>query len=82
MSDDTIISDVAKQKREKILLYDKLRTQWCSEAVALEAITTSRATLFRWSRSYKQLGVKGLIEKSCRPINTKKLEAWHESHML
>lgn len=69
--DETIISDVAKQKRDKILLYEKLRNNGCSEAVALEAITTSRATFFRWQSSYRQYGIKGLLEKSSKPINTR-----------
>ena len=55
--DETIISDSAKQKRDKILLYNKLRAHGCSESVALEAITTSRSTFFRWLKCYKQYGV-------------------------
>ena len=34
--DETIISEDAKQKRDKILLYEKLRKNGCSEGVALE----------------------------------------------
>jgi transposase len=67
--DETIISEADKQKRDKILLYEKLRKNGCSEAVALEAITTSRATFFRWQRSYRQYGIKGLLEKSSKPVN-------------
>lgn len=69
--DETIISDIAKQKRDKILLYEKLRNHGCPESVALEAITASRATFFRWQRNYRQYGIRGLLEKSSKPINTR-----------
>lgn len=68
---ETIVSEVATQKRDRIFLYDKLRKNGCFEAVALEAITTSRTTFFRWQRSYREYGIKGLLEKSKKPINTK-----------
>lgn len=67
--DETIISEASKQKRDKILLFNKLRDDGCKEAIALEAISISRATLFRWQRNYRTHGIKGLLEKSKKPIN-------------
>lgn len=41
--------------------------------MALEAITKSKATFFRWQRSYSKYGIKGLLEKSSKRINTRQL---------
>jgi len=79
--DETIISESTKHKMNKIILYEKLRARGCSELIALEAITTSRSTFFRWLKCYKQYGVKGLLEKSKKPCNVRQ-RIWSQSIYL
>jgi putative transposase len=69
---ETAISSKAKEREHKILLYQKLKAEGCSESTALEAIQASRATLYRWQREYRQRGAPGLHPKSKRPTHLRK----------
>ena len=70
--DDTPISNIAKQRLEKIKLFEKLKKEGCSTTVALEAIHTKRATFFNWKKRYRSTGIKGLNPSSRKPKNTRK----------
>ncbi len=53
----------------RLELYDQLKQEGCSEALRLKSIGWSRATYYRWSARYNQLGWEGLVEQSRRPYN-------------
>jgi putative transposase len=69
---ETSISEVAKERENKVLLFNQLRAEGCSEKTALAAIETSRATFYRWKRQYTQTGAPGLLMKNKRPKNIRK----------
>lgn len=70
--DDRTFSKVAKERRKKLDLFAKLRADGCSEAIALEAIETSRSTYFRWKSSYDKYGLSGLEPQSKVPKSKRK----------
>ena len=51
--DERQYSKEAYERYDKIRLFYKLLEEGCSEKTALEAIKTSRATLYRWIKNYK-----------------------------
>jgi transposase len=57
----------ALSRQKKLELFDKLRSEGCSLAIALEAISCSRATYYRWRKRYQQQGISGLEKCSSRP---------------
>lgn len=69
---ETVLSPEAKQREQRILMYQRLRIEGCCEKTALAAIETSRATFYRWKKEYETKGTSGLIRKSKRPKNTRK----------
>jgi transposase len=69
---ETIVSEDAKERENKILLFNQTRAEGCSEKTALLAIQTSRATLYRWKKEYKLRGSAGLIQKNRCPKNKHK----------
>lgn len=69
---ETSISEVAKERENKMLLFNQLRAEGCSEETALVAIQTSRATFYRWKKQYTLKGSPGLLMKSRCPKNTRK----------
>jgi putative transposase len=72
MIDTNEYSQIAYERKEKILLFNKLRKNGCDEALALEAINTPRSTLYRWKAAYKNLGLRGLECDSTTPRNPRK----------
>ena len=69
--DETIECKKAHERFKKLTLYEKLRDSGCTEYVALEAIETTRSTLFLWKKRYREDGLRGLVVKSRRPHNTR-----------
>ena len=70
--DESYISQIAKQRREKIQMFAKLKSEGCSTNTALEAINTKRSTLFAWKKLYREQGAQGLNPKSTRPKTVRK----------
>ncbi len=69
---ETVISAVAKARENKILCFNQLREEGCTEKTALLAIETSRATFYRWKKEYQFKGTPGLQIKSRAPQNKRK----------
>jgi transposase len=67
--DESHCSETAREREEKILLYEKLREEGCSEKTALEAVKTKRSTLYRWRKAYTAQGLVGLEPQSRRPLS-------------
>ena len=61
----------ALDRLRRIEMYDRLRSEGCSEATALEAVGWSRATLHRWKRRWREGGLAGLAAKSRRPRSSR-----------
>ena len=73
--DETDYSQKAYDRKEKLRIYGKLVSEGCSQKTALEAIKISRATYYRWKRSYQLFGLAGLEDESRSPNNPRKT-AW------
>lgn len=58
-------------REKKIKLFDQLRREGSSENTALSALGLSRATIFRWKRKYRQLGISGLENQDRVPENVR-----------
>lgn len=71
-------SAIVYERKEKVLLFDKLKASGCSDELALEAIKIPRSTLYRWKKNYKKLGLMGLEKQSTAPNNLRKPE-WSSS---
>ncbi len=61
----------ALDRLRRIETYDRLRSEGCSEATALEAVGWSRANLHRWKRRRREGGPAGLAAKSRRPRSSR-----------
>jgi putative transposase len=70
--DESEYSKKAYVRYDKLLLYQKLRREGCTEETAFEAIGMSRATFFRLQRRYKVLGLAGLEDGNKRPHQVRK----------
>lgn len=70
--DDSEPSKEALEREQKILNFEKLKSEGCSEKTVLEILEVSRATMYRWKRQYRLFGVLGLESESRRPQNTRK----------
>ena len=57
----------AIQRWEKLRLYDRLGRQGCSQELALEAISCSRSTYYRWRKRFDTSGLPGLVARSRCP---------------
>jgi transposase InsO family protein len=68
---DTILSEIARERLRKIQIYDQLRTEGCSEKTALNAVQIARSTLFRWKNKLDKEGLKGLEPGNTVPKNTR-----------
>jgi len=73
--DETEYSEKAFDRERKLKIYENLMLEKCSQKVALEAISISKATLYRWRRRYKELGLAGLEDEDKRPSRLRK-PAW------
>ena len=62
----------AVERHRRIRLYERLRAEGCSEALALEAVGTPRSTLFRWRRALRRHGLAGLADRSRRPAHVRR----------
>lgn len=62
----------AVERHRRIRLYERLRAEGCSKALALEAAGTPRSTLFRWRRALRQRGLAGLADRSRRPARVRR----------
>ena len=60
------------ERHWRIRLYERLRAEGCSEALALEAAGTPRSTLFLWRRALRQHGLAGLADRSRRPARMRR----------
>lgn len=76
--DETEYSKTAYERKEKILLFDKLKASGCSESLALEAIKIPRSTFYRWKKNYKELALPGL-EKGDTAPHRKRERKWPPS---
>lgn len=65
--DETQKCEIASNRLSILKSYWRLREEGCSEEAALEALKTSRASLFRWQRAYREGGVECLSPKSRAP---------------
>lgn len=70
--DERKYSPEAYERYDKIRLFFKLIGDGCKEKTALEAIKTSRATLYRWIKRYQTFNLAGLENESRRPNSTRK----------
>lgn len=76
--DESEYSKIVYERKEKVLLFDKLRANSCPELLALEAVKVPRSTIFRWKRLYKLRQLSGLEPKSRAPDNVRQPE-WDSS---
>ena len=60
------------KKKEKLDLYDKLRSEGCRQKTTLQAIKISRSTYYVWKKKYKQNGLEGLENQSRCPNKVRK----------
>ena len=65
------VSADAMDRYKRLERYQRLRSEGCSEATALEVTGWSRATYYRWHKRYQQQGMDGLARCSTRPRNTR-----------
>ncbi len=72
--DETKYSAESYSRFEKLELLKRLMKEGCSESTALMAIKISRSTIYRWKRSYKKNGLKGLENSSRRPNRVRQPE--------
>ena len=70
--DETEYSKIAYERKDKLDKIELLLSEGCLESVALEAMNVTRATYYRWKKSYKLSGLFGLEDESKRPINIRK----------
>ena len=61
------LSDRAKEHWRYLSCWQALRKRGLSSAAASEAVGVSRSTLYRWQRSLKEEGPRGLDARSRRP---------------
>lgn len=69
INDTVVLSEIARDRLRKIQTYDQLRAEGCSEKSALNAVQTSRPTIFRWKNKLKNDGLKGLEPGNTIPTN-------------
>ena len=67
-------SKIVYERKEKILLFDKLRQKDCPEELALEAVKVPRSTLYRWKKQYNLYKLDGLEPQSRTPRNVRKAQ--------
>ena len=65
--DESAKCEVAKKRLSLLKSFWRLREEGCSESVALETLSLSRATLFRWQKNYRAGGVNALSPHSKAP---------------
>ena len=70
--DETEYNQIVYERKEKLLLYDQLTSEGCSQETSLVAIGASRATYHRWKKNYKEFGLVGLENESTRPNKVRK----------
>lgn len=66
------LSEDARERSRYVSCFHSLREQGVSSREASQVIGFSRATLYRWKRRLEVEGIKGLEERSRRPIRTRK----------
>lgn len=76
--DETEYSKIVYERKEKVLLFDKLRANNCPEPLALEAIKVPRSTIYRWKRLYKLRRLEGLEPQSRAPLRRRQ-QQWPPS---
>lgn len=70
--DETNYSSVVWKRKEKLEKIELLLNEGCLETTALEALSVSRSTYYRWKRNYKKMGLDGLENEHKRPNNIRK----------
>lgn len=70
--DETEYSKIVWERKEKLEKYSLLKKEDCSEKIILQILDISRASFFRWKRSYKKFGLAGLENESKTPFNVRK----------
>ena len=65
--DETDYSQIVWERKEKLDKMVLLRSEGCTEDVALEALSIKRSSYYRWKRSYSLFGLEGLENASKRP---------------
>ncbi len=72
----------AIQRWEKLRLYARLRRQGCSQELALEAISCSRSTYYRWRKRFDTSGLPGLVARSRCPRRVRSHQWSHRDERL
>lgn len=76
--DQTEYSQPVYERLEKIRLFDELRSEGCSIAIACKSLKVPIATLYRWKKNYKALGLVGLENEDRRPRTTRTTQ-WNQN---
>lgn len=76
--DETNYSSIVWQRKQKLDKISVLLKEDCSEDVALQTLEVSRASYYRWKKSYAQFGLEGLENASKAPIR-KRNPSWSNS---
>lgn len=70
--DETEYSQIVWERKEKLEKIKLLINDGCAENVALEALSVTRATYYRWKKNYSTFGLVGLENGYKRPNNVRK----------
>ena len=76
--DQAEYSSLVYERKEKLLLFDKLRASGCSESLTLEALKVPRATFYHWKKRYKKHGLAGLEKQDTIPFRRRQRQ-WSPS---
>jgi transposase InsO family protein len=69
---ETVIGTVAQKRHAILQTVTQLRSEGCSEKTALNVVGISRATFYRWKKSYITGRLNGLTPGSKRPVHCRK----------
>lgn len=69
----------AVDRLRKLELMSRLLEEGCSQATALEVVSWSRATYYRWRARFEREGLRGLVSGSRRPCRVRQPQ-WTRQH--
>jgi transposase InsO family protein len=70
--DESEYSRIVFERKEKLEKVERLLSEGCRLDIALQVLNISRATYYRWKKSYKELGLRGLENEDKRPKKIRK----------
>lgn len=79
---DNSYSKEAYFREEKLKKWAQLQEEQCDPELIYKVLEVSKATLFRWKKSYSIFGIEGLQNYSRRPNNVRKPIKNHELELL